>query len=93
MSKSVQIPEDLFFSLCRYHLLADQLDELDGEELGREIETGLKTKLEAMQRRAAYSAYKDTKASPADREAARQQYLDLVGMLPGFRWSSLDPPT
>lgn len=90
--KNVQIPEDLFFSLCRFHLLADQLDADDEEELAQEIQNGLKSKLEAMQRRAAYSAYKDRSLSPADREAARQQYLDLVGMLPGFRWEGLEPP-
>ena len=90
--KSVQIPEELFFALCRYHLLADQLDELDGEELEREIETGLMAKLDAMRKRAAYTAYKDKSLSPAEREAARQQYLDLVGMLPDWRWDSLEPP-
>ena len=91
MSKNVQIPESLFFNLCRYHLLPD-LDDLDADELARDIQNGLQEKLEAMQRRAAYSAYKDKSQSPEAREAARQAYLDLVGMLPGYRWDSLEPP-
>lgn len=90
--KNVQIPEDLFFSLCRFHLLADQLDADDEEELTQEIQDGLKSKLEAMQRRRLYTMYKDTKASPADREAARQAYLDAVGMFPDWRWDTLEPP-
>lgn len=93
--KNVQIPEELFFNLCRYHLAADELDELDEDELlelMKQIKDGLKAKLEAMQRRQLYTAYKDTKATPESREAARQAYLDMVGMLPGYRWSSLEPP-
>ena len=69
--KNVQIPESLFFDLCRFHLLADQMDALDYEELSGEIEKGLMAKLEAMQKRAAYSAYKDKSLSPENREAAR----------------------
>ena len=84
--KSVQIPESLFFSLCRYHLQPP--DELGCEELEREIQAGLEAKLEAMQRRQLYTAYKDTRATPEAREAARQAYLDMVGMLPGWRWNT-----
>lgn len=91
MSKNIQIPESLFFDLCRYHLLPD-LDDLDADELSQAIQAGLQEKLEAMQRRAAYSAYKDKSQPPEAREAARQAYLDLVGMLPGFRWPDLEPP-
>lgn len=88
--KHVQIPEDLFFDLCRFHLL--DLDKDEAEDTLRDIENGLKNKLEAMKRRALYSAYKDTKASPESRQEARKAYLDMVGMLPGYRWESLDPP-
>lgn len=90
MSKAVQIPEELFYEICRYHLL--DLDEEDAQDTAQTIEQGLKAKLEAMQRRRLYTMYKDTKASPADREAARQAYLDAVGMFPDWRWSSLEPP-
>lgn len=88
MSKNVQIPEELFFLICRYYLTDDMLEPEDIQA----IENGLTDKLNAMQKRAAYTAYKDRKLSPSEREAARQQYLDLIGLLPGYRWSSLDPP-
>lgn len=88
MSKNVQIPEELFVLICRYYLTDETLEPEDIQA----ITDGLSDKLDAMQRRAAYSAYKDRKLSPEAREAARQQYLDLVDMLPGYRWSSLEPP-
>lgn len=90
MSKAVQIPEELFFEICRYHLL--DLDTDDAQDAAQAIQDGLRAKLDAMQRRQLYTAYKDTKAAPEAREAARQAYLDLVGMLPGFRWEGLEPP-
>ena len=90
MSKNVQIPEDLFWDLCRYHLLDLEADE--AEYTAQTIQDGLRAKLEAVRRRVAYTAYKDRSLSPAARETARQQYLDLVGMLPGYRWDSLEPP-
>lgn len=89
--KHVQIPEDLFWLLCQYHL-GDPLDSEEAVEVLQEIDQGLTAKIEAMQRRQLYTIYKDTKAAPADREAARQAYLDMVAMLPGFRWSGLTPP-
>lgn len=91
MSKNIQIPEDLFYDLCRFHLLDQEPEDL--EDIAQAIQDGLRAKLEAMQRRALYSAYKDTKASPEARQEARKAYLDMVGMLPGYRWNSLDPPT
>ena len=89
--KTVQIPESLFWTLCQYHL-GEPMENDEAIEVLQEIDQGLKTKLEAMQRRVLYSAYKDTKATPEAREAARQAYLDMVAMLPDFRWSSLEPP-
>lgn len=89
--KNVQIPEDLFWSLCRFHL-GDPLEADEAAEVLEEIDEGLRRKLEAMQRRALYSIYKDVKASPEDRQAARKAYLDMIGMLPGYRWAGLDPP-
>ena len=90
--KNVQIPESLFFDLCRFHLQDPIEDEAEAVELLESIEAGLKDKLEAMRKRAAYSAYKDRNLTPEQREDARKAYLDLVGMLPDYRWSSLEPP-
>ena len=90
--KNVQIPESLFFDLCRFHLQDPIEDDAEAVELLESIEAGLKDKLEAMQRRAAYSAYKDRSLSPEARQEARKAYLDMKAMLPDYRWESLEPP-
>ena len=89
--KSVQIPESLFFDLCRFHL-GEPLESEEAAEVLEGIENGLQTKLEAMQRRLLYSMYKDTKAPPEARQEARKAYLDMVAMLPDYRWQGLEPP-
>lgn len=89
--KSVQIPESLFWDLCRFHL-QDPMESEEAAEVLEAIETGLQAKLEAMQRRAAYSAYKDRSLSPEARQEARKAYLDMKAMLPDYRWESLEPP-
>lgn len=93
MSKTVQIPAELFYGLCRYHLLpADSLEEWEEVELLQAIKTGLEAKLEALERRELYSQYKDTSLSEEARQKARKAYLDSVGMREGYRWASLEPP-
>lgn len=89
MAKNVQIPQDLFYDICRYFLCDEPLEEfeIDG------IVSGLQDKLDAMARREAYSKYKDTSASPEERQKARKAYLDMVGMREGYRWATLEPPT
>ena len=55
--KNVQIPEDLFFDVCRYFLAEDSEEPAERDLTREAIEKGLEAKLGAMQRRAAYSAY------------------------------------
>nr|CRY95775.1 hypothetical protein [uncultured prokaryote] len=86
--KNVQIPQELFVSICRYFLCDEALPEWEVDD----IVAGLETKLEAMQRHDLYSAYKDTSRSPQERQEARKAYLDSVGMREGYRWASLEPP-
>lgn len=88
-SKSVQIPYELFLALVQYHL-TDEPDP-DGE-LFREIEDGLWAKVNALIRHDLYSKYK-VASSPAEREAARQAYLDEIGMHPDWRWKDGHDPT
>lgn len=76
--KHYQITEELFFMLARYHLLGQE-DERE------EIETLLQSKVDAMINRSLYSQYK-TADNPAEREKARQEYLDRKGYFPSFRW-------
>ena len=75
---NVQIPESLFFSLVRYHLIDDHAD-------AEQIKKQLGDKLDALLRRTYFTRYK-TAATDEEREKARHQYLDSAGILPDFRW-------
>ena len=76
--KQVQISEELFFTLIKYHLL-------EMEEVSPQIKKGLEAKLEAMVKRELYTKYK-TAPTEEEREKARQEYLNKVGMHSDFRW-------
>ena len=76
--KNVQISEELFFALLKYHLL-----EMD--DVLPEIKKGLEEKLEAMVRRDLYTKYK-TAPTEVDREIAGLEYLREVGWHRSFRW-------
>ena len=76
--KNVQISQELFFDLVRFHLL-------EMEELVPEIQKGLEAKLEAMVKRELYTKYK-TAPTEEEREQARKEYLDKVGIHRDFRW-------
>ena len=76
--KNVQISQELFFDLVRFHLL-----EMD--EFSPAIKKGLEAKLEAMLKRELYTKYK-TAPTEEEREQARKEYLDKVGIHRDFRW-------
>ena len=76
--KNVQISEELFFALLKYHLV-----EMD--DVLPQIKKGLEEKLEAMVRRDLYTKYK-TAPTEEERENARQEYLEKVEMHRSFRW-------
>ena len=76
--KNVQISSQLFFNLIRFHLL-------EMEEVLPEINKDLELKIEALARRELYTKYK-TAPTEEERENARQEYLDKVGMHRDFRW-------
>ena len=76
--KNVQISQELFLDLVRFHLL-------EMEELSPEIQKGLEAKLEAMVKRELYTKYK-TAPTEEEREQARKEYLDKVGIQKDFRW-------
>ena len=76
--KNVQISQELFLDLVRFHLL-----EMD--ELSPKIKKGLEAKLEAMVKRELYTKYK-TASTEEEREQARKEYLDKVGIHRDFRW-------
>ena len=81
MSKSVQIPLELFYDLVRVHLLdADDKDTL------QRITKALEGKIDAMVAHDTYSKSKDMNLTAQEREEARQKYLDLKGIHKDFRW-------
>ena len=64
--------------MIKYHLL----EATEEEEI---IKKELAEKLDAMAKRQIYSQYK-TAPTEEEREKARQEYLNKVGILPNFRW-------
>ena len=74
----MQISEEIFIALLKYHLV-----EID--DVLPEIKKGLEEKLEAMVRWDLYTKYK-TAPTEEEREKARQEYLEKVGMYRSFRW-------
>jgi hypothetical protein len=78
MEKNITIPEELFVDLVKYFLAGIRLDE-------DRIRLGLQEKLDAMVKRELYTKYK-TAGTPEEREKARQEYLEKVGIPEEFRW-------
>ena len=76
--KNVTIPEELFIDLVKYFLADIRWDE-------DRIRSRLQEKLEAMVKRDVYTRYK-TAGTLEEREKARQEYLEKVGIPENFRW-------
>ena len=74
--KQVQISEDLFLSLIKYHILECYNDE-------EKIIKMLKEKYDSIVNRNLYTRYK---TAPTEKEKARQEYLDRKGIHSSFRW-------
>ena len=77
--KNVQISQDLFCDLILYHLYNNPSAE---EAIRRE----LSRKLDAMFQHECFTRYK-TAATEAEREQARQEYLDRRGVPQSYRWT------
>ncbi len=78
--KYIQISESLFSALVKYHLL-----EIEQENVSLEIKKGLEEKLETIVKRELYTKYK-TAPTEEEREKARQEYLEKVGIQKKFQW-------
>ena len=78
MKKNVQISRELFLALIRYHLF-----DLRGDE--ERIRKELEEEMNALYRHELYETSK-TAATSAEREKARQTYLDEKGVPEDFRW-------
>ncbi len=75
--KQVQISEELFLSLMKYHVL-----EYDSDK--EKIIKGLQQKFDSLLNRELYTKYK-TALSEEEREKARQKYLNRKGIHSSFR--------
>ena len=78
--KNIQIPLALFSDIVKYFLL----DEQD-EEIAHSIRKGLIEKLDKASKHELYTKYK-TAPTDEEKEKARQEYLERVGIPKSFRW-------
>ena len=76
--KQVQISEDLFLSLIKYHILEYYNDK---EKIVKELQQ----KLDTIINRNLYTQYK-TSSSEEEKEKTRQEYLNRKGIHSSFRW-------
>ena len=76
--KQVQINEDLFLSLIKYHIF-----ECYNEK--EKIVEELQQKFDGIINRNLYTKYK-TAPTAEEKEKARQEYLDRKGIPSSFRW-------
>ena len=84
--KNIQITEELFVKLIKYHF-SDEIGYDNDEifDLAREIKFELRQKMDRISRRSYYTDYK-TAETEQEREAARKKYLDERGVPESFRW-------
>ena len=75
---NVQISQELFMQLLRFHLVEDESCE-------KEIKQELEKKLDRMVMRDLYGKFK-TAPTEEERERARKEYLDRRGVPESFRW-------
>lgn len=76
--KNIQILQELFMKLLRYHLL-------DDDSCTEDVKKGLEQKMNTMVERELYTKSK-TAPTEEEREKARQEYLDTRGIQADFRW-------
>lgn len=76
--KNVQIKQELFLELVKYHLLGI---DADTEKINKE----LTEKIDALVMRELYTKYK-TAPTEEEKEKARKEYLDRRGVHESFRW-------
>lgn len=76
--KNIQISQELFIQLLRFHLIGDDSCE-------KKIKQRLEQKLDRM---VLHDLYEKSKTAPTaeDRERARKEYLDRRGVHESFRW-------
>lgn len=84
--KQVQISMDLFMDIYKFFAM-DFDDREFYDELANRITPAVEDKFRKLANRQLYTKYK-TAETEAEREQARQAYLDSVGVSKNFRWDS-----
>lgn len=85
MTKNVQIPTDLFFDICDYFFKEQE------DSLADDIRAELNLKIDKLVNHELFSRYK-TAPTVAEREKARQEYLDHRGIPGSFRTNTEQEP-
>ncbi len=82
--KMIQIPVSLFLRITRYFEVGKGSEDTsdDADKIRKQI----RDKREAYRKHSLYSKSKDQTLSAEEREAARQEYLNLAGISNDFRW-------
>lgn len=86
MNKNIQISAVTF--LLTEYILENFYIETNSEAeemILKKVKNAFKEKSEKIKRSEAYTKYK-TAATADEKESARQEYLDLVGIHKSFRW-------
>ena len=78
--RQIQIPQELFILLLRYFLFDDKSEDTTEAILKR-----LNGKIDSIIKHDTYTTYK-TAETETEREKARKEYLEMVGMHKDFRW-------
>lgn len=82
--KSIQIPELMYKQMCAY-ILTDAPSDPERAKMQAQIQQNIFDKID---RQIAHDYYTKYKMAPTkeEREKARQQYIDAVGIPKQFRW-------
>lgn len=92
MSKNVTMPESFIIDV--YALLTSLEGIYISDDVTarcRALEKAIQTKLEAMSKREAFTAYKSASADGREREQKRQAYLDMAGIGKDWRTGKETP--
>lgn len=77
--KNIQIPQSLFYDLIRYFVFNNE-----DPDVYKRICDEINKKVDKIVAHNLFTAYK-TATSPVERENARKEYLDHIGILDAFR--------
>lgn len=78
--KQIQIPQKLFLEITQYFILNQRSSVLE-----ESIAKGIEDKFDALLKHELYTKYK-TAPTEEQKEQARKEYLEKIGVSDAFRW-------